>query len=215
MYPCRKTRNPFRRRDTGLMGVLVRQSARSRVVQKRGEINTVSPPSLADGKSHRLFRDLFISILDLSWCWIFLLFAAGFFLSWLAFALAWYLTFLQHGDFDAENRANDSFVPCASAIEDFASCFLFSVETQHTIGYGGRYSRVNSVMVKIALITQFEVKKSVNNDRHIHLVLTCVLQKKTFSNMSVLRSPLCPASTALLTLPPQKVAVVCGVFFLA
>ncbi len=50
-----------------------------------------------------------------------------------------YLTFLQHGDFDPTNQANESFIPCASAIKDFTSCFLFSLETQHTIGYGVRY----------------------------------------------------------------------------
>ena len=30
--------------------------------------------------------------------------------------------------------------PCVANIWNFASCFLFSIETQHTIGYGYRYS---------------------------------------------------------------------------
>ena len=59
--------------------------------------------------------------------------------SWLIFASVWYLTFYAHGDFDPVNIANGSFVPCATGIIDFTSCFLFSVETQHTIGYGGRF----------------------------------------------------------------------------
>ncbi len=50
----------------------------------------------------------------------------------------WYLTALQHGDFDPDNIDDEDFVPCVDAIKDFTSCFLFSVETQHTIGYGGR-----------------------------------------------------------------------------
>ena len=58
--------------------------------------------------------------------------------SWLLFAGVWYLTFSLHGDFDPANVANESFVPCADNIKGFTSCFLFSVETQHTIGYGGR-----------------------------------------------------------------------------
>jgi hypothetical protein len=33
---------------------------------------------------------------------------------------------------------NDTFIPCVTNIKNFASAFLFSVETQHTIGYGGR-----------------------------------------------------------------------------
>ena len=83
-------------------------------------------------------QDIFVSIIDLNWGWIYVIFAAAFFLSWLAFAVVWYLTFLVHGDFEPENQNNDDFVPCASQIKDFTSCFLFSLETQHTIGYGGR-----------------------------------------------------------------------------
>ena len=61
------------------------------------------------------------------------------FFSWFLFACLWYLTFLQHGDFAEENRlANSSHIPCVQTINDFTSCFLFSIETQHTIGYGTR-----------------------------------------------------------------------------
>ena len=49
-------------------------------------------------------QDIFISLIDLNWGWIFLLFAAGFFLSWLGFAVVWYLTFLAHGDLDPVNQ---------------------------------------------------------------------------------------------------------------
>ncbi len=58
--------------------------------------------------------------------------------SWLLFACLWYLTFQAHGDLKPENLANSSFVPCVAGIKDFTSCFLFSIETQHTIGYGTR-----------------------------------------------------------------------------
>ncbi len=59
------------------MGVLARQSARSRVVAKSGHINTVVASS--DGKQHRIFRDIFITLLDLGWPWMFMLFAAAFY----------------------------------------------------------------------------------------------------------------------------------------
>ena len=125
----------FGKSKSGLQSVISRQATRNRIIQKNGAFNTTSSTG---GKSHRLFKDIFITILDQDWSWIFTIFAAAFFLSWLMFGVVWYLTFLQHGDFDETNRANESFVPCVSAIEDFASCFLFSIETQHTIGYGGR-----------------------------------------------------------------------------
>lgn len=126
-----KSFNPFRKKS-GLLNVLAQQASKKRIVFKDGRFNVSSS---ADGKQHRLLKDFFISILEMSWLLICSIFAAAFFLSWLLFAVVWYLTFLQHGDFD-EEPVNP---PCVDNIKDFASCFLFSVETQHTIGYGGRY----------------------------------------------------------------------------
>ena len=132
----KKRYNPFKKKQSGLLNVLAKQATRNRLVAKNGNINTIST---TDGNSHKFFKDFFITLLDLNWGTIFLLFATTFFSSWLIFATLWYLTFLQHGDFDEANRKNATFRTCVSAIEDFTSCFLFSVETQHTIGYGGRY----------------------------------------------------------------------------
>lgn len=129
--------NPFRKKS-GLLNVLARQSTRNRIVGKNGGLNIINS---AEGKSHKFFKDIFISIIDLNWGWIFFMFAAAFFLSWLGFAVIWYGTFYIHGDFDPDNleRAkNKTFRVCADNIEGFTSCFLFSLETQHTIGYGGR-----------------------------------------------------------------------------
>ena len=113
-----------------------KQATRNRICFKNGWLNTYT--SAEESQAHKLLQDIFVSIIDLNWGWIYVIFAAAFFLSWLGFAVVWYLTFLVHGDFEPENINNASFVPCASAIQDFTSCFLFSLETQHTIGYGGR-----------------------------------------------------------------------------
>jgi potassium inwardly-rectifying channel subfamily J len=47
-----------------------------------------------------------------------------------------------HGDMDLDVMAgnNSQHIPCILETSDFASCFLFSLETQHTIGYGTRQS---------------------------------------------------------------------------
>ena len=50
------------------------------------------------------------------------------------FAAIWHLTFWLHGDLEEENLANKEYKPCVYEIHDFTSTFLFSVETQHTIG---------------------------------------------------------------------------------
>jgi potassium inwardly-rectifying channel subfamily J len=36
------------------------------------------------------------------------------------------------------NQSESNWSPCILEIDSFAACFLFSLETQHTIGYGSR-----------------------------------------------------------------------------
>ena len=102
----------------------------------------------------RILKDFFTTTLDLSWKWNILFFAIAFFSSWLLFAVVWYLTALHHGDFDPENLNNQTFKPCVSDIHDFTSCFLFSVETQHTIGYGGRATTEQCPIAIIVMTVQ-------------------------------------------------------------
>ena len=85
-----------------------------------------------------LFKDVFITILDLKWRYTLMAFLASFMLSWLIFGVIWWGIAYNHGDYLLENMNNDTFIPCILANKNFASAFLFSVETQHTIGYGSR-----------------------------------------------------------------------------
>ena len=81
----------------------------------------------------RFLKDFFTSMIDLPWSWTLLSFAASFFVSWFLFAGIWYLVILLHGDLDLE--LPEDHVVCVDNILDFTSCFLFSLETQHTIGW--------------------------------------------------------------------------------
>lgn len=54
------------------------------------------------------------------------------------FAAIWWLIAYTHGDLDPANLEDEKWLPCVVNINNFASCFLFSIETQHTIGYGSR-----------------------------------------------------------------------------
>lgn len=72
--------------------------------------------------------------------------------TWACFAGVWWLIAYSHGDLDYAKRlqqssssdsnnnssnsdiSNDTFIPCVTEIKSFATAFLFSVETQHTIG---------------------------------------------------------------------------------
>ena len=71
-------------------------------------------------------------MIDLPWSWTLLSFATSFLISWSVFAVIWYLVVLTHGDLDEER--GEEHIPCVDNIIGFTSCFLFSLETQHTIG---------------------------------------------------------------------------------
>ena len=59
-------------------------------------------------------------------------------MSWLLFALCWWLICFSHDDF--KNYGKKDHQPCVREVHDFTSALLFSIETQHTIGYGFRHT---------------------------------------------------------------------------
>ncbi|XP_014299125.1 ATP-sensitive inward rectifier potassium channel 12 [Microplitis demolitor] len=90
----------------------------------------------------KMQADIFTTLVDAQWRWTLLVFSMNFLLSWLGFAIVWWLIGYVHGDFnDYQSRdLNKTFIPCVEDIHGFTSCFLFSVETQHTIGYGSKHT---------------------------------------------------------------------------
>merc|ERR1719483_256215 len=111
---------------------------KKRVVLKDGLTN-VTYKNISK-KRRRYISDLYTTLLDSSWTYSVLMFTTSFYGSWIIFGGIYYIICHLHGDFKQDHlqSANSSWVPCVSAIDGFASCFLFSLETQHTIGYGTR-----------------------------------------------------------------------------
>lgn len=62
--------------------------------------------------------------------------------SWFIFAVLWWLICYVHSDFEPNHlptyQAASNFTPCIHETYGFISCLLFSIETQHTVGYGIR-----------------------------------------------------------------------------
>lgn len=121
---------------------------RKRVIFKHGDVNVVQ--GNVAKRRRRYLQDIFTTLVDIQWRWTIFVFALNFVLSWLFFSVVWYLIAYAHNDieyFDEMNKAadaeefksNSTHVPCATEIKSFLSAFLFSLETQHTIGYGHRY----------------------------------------------------------------------------
>uniref|UniRef100_A0A1A8BSF6 Potassium inwardly-rectifying channel, subfamily J, member 12 n=1 Tax=Nothobranchius kadleci TaxID=1051664 RepID=A0A1A8BSF6_NOTKA len=114
-----------------------RRKCHSRFVSKAGQCNVHF--SNMDEKSMRYISDIFTTCVDIRWRYMFLLFSLAFVVSWLSFGLAFWIIGLLHGDMDSQGMDNESFVPCVKQVHTFVAAFLFSVETQTTIGYGARY----------------------------------------------------------------------------
>ncbi|KAK9704158.1 Inward rectifier potassium channel C-terminal domain [Popillia japonica] len=113
---------------------------RKRAILKNGDCNILQ--SRISKRRLRFLQDIFTTLVDTQWRWTLIVFALSFLLSWLGFAIIWWLIAFTHGDFEPEhlpaNQTITGWTPCVSQLNSFTSCFLFSIETQHTIGYGSR-----------------------------------------------------------------------------
>lgn len=116
----------------GKTKVHTRQQRRSRFVKKDGHCN-VQFVNVSE-KGQRYLSDIFTTCVDIRWRWMLLIFCLAFILSWLFFGCVFWLIALLHGDLDAP----ESNKPCVSQVSSFTAAFLFSIETQTTIGYGFR-----------------------------------------------------------------------------
>ncbi|KAJ0177285.1 hypothetical protein K1T71_007294 [Dendrolimus kikuchii] len=118
----------------------VTRRTRRRAILKNGECNILK--SRISQRRLRFLQDMFTTLVDAQWRWTLLVFTLSFIMSWLGFALIWWLISFTHGDLELDHlppmQESSNWKPCVFNINDFTSCFLFSIETQHTIGYGSR-----------------------------------------------------------------------------
>ena len=77
-------------------------------------------------------------MLDMKWRYNLLMFSLAFLMSWLIFGFLWWLIAKLHGDLSVHYDEDSTRTPCVNHVHDFVTALLFSVETQHTIGYGVR-----------------------------------------------------------------------------
>ncbi|KAL1494459.1 hypothetical protein ABEB36_010057 [Hypothenemus hampei] len=112
---------------------------RKRVVFKHGDCNVVQ--GNVAKRRRKYLQDIFTTLVDAQWRWTLLVFAMNFLLSWLLFAIIWWLIVFTHGDLNQDKEpvnGTQTSLPCLSGVKSFTTAFLFSVETQHTIGFGTR-----------------------------------------------------------------------------
>ena len=87
-------------------------------------------------------KDALTTIMNATWWQMSVLVSLSYILSWLIFGCLWY----------AENRR--SHYNCLANITDFSSAFLFSVETQLALGFGGKHVFSSCIIGSALLVIQ-------------------------------------------------------------
>uniref|UniRef100_H3CG02 Potassium inwardly rectifying channel subfamily J member 4 n=1 Tax=Tetraodon nigroviridis TaxID=99883 RepID=H3CG02_TETNG len=126
---------------------------RSRFVKKNGQCNVVFDNM--EDKQRRYLADIFTTCVDIRWRYLLLIFTMTFLLSWLLFGLIFWGVALAHGDFDAPiHEGKHEWRPCILHIQGFIGAFLFSIETQTTIGYGFRCVTEECPVAVVTVVVQ-------------------------------------------------------------
>ena len=126
------TRNTAAREEKGTKNrngtMISKKIRRQRIVNKSGRIrmNYVKVP---DRGQLYILNDHFTTLIDAQWRYVFLIFSIAFLVSWLVFGSIWWGIYVH--------RRNQG-IMCIEKVSSWTSAFLFSLETQTTIGYGGR-----------------------------------------------------------------------------
>lgn len=121
-----------------------------RLVHKDGSCNVTSENITK--RKQKYLVDIFTTLVDMKWRYNLLLFTAAFVISWIGFATAWFILAVAHGDH--LNHDDPAWAPCVANLYDFTTAVLFSVETQHTIGYGFRVIEPTCPAAVIILMMQ-------------------------------------------------------------
>ncbi|KAK2900507.1 hypothetical protein QQF64_015566 [Cirrhinus molitorella] len=106
---------------------------RQRYVEKNGRCN-VQHGNMRE--TYRYLTDIFTTLVDLNWRCSLLVFVMAYAVTWLFFGAIWYLIAYCRGDLD--HLEDEAWTPCVNNVNGFISAFLFSIETETTIGYGHR-----------------------------------------------------------------------------
>lgn len=143
-----------------------------RFVGKDGHCNVTSVNMSERGQ--RYLSDLFTTCVDIRWRWMLVIFTLSFLLSWLLFGFTFWLIASAHGDLSIRlNPSSDTssgpgdagaggesdgevvvVEPCFLQVNSFMAAFLFSLETQTSIGYGFRSVTEECPLAVVAVVLQ-------------------------------------------------------------
>lgn len=203
----------------------MKSQVKFRFVDKNGDINVIYP---SFKRVKHLHSNLVLYIMQADWCLVLTFVLLSFIISWFYFALLYFLISIEHGDFTLNEEEHISLdkqqinstrsylkierEKCVQDVHNFLSALLFSIETQHTIGYGSRYITtecMGGILVLTlqsslgyllqVIVTQIVFTKlsrptgktksfflSINNEENIPIVLLGQSQYIVFSNYALI-----------------------------
>lgn len=141
----------------------INDGLRKRIILKNGLCNVVQG-NVAQGKK-RYVLDIFTAIVDAQWRWTMLFFLCSLFSVYMFFGTIYWVSAIANGDIDYMERIShvdynpdsENFTMCITSIKNFVSALTYSIETQHTIGYGGKYTTEECPVVIIAQSIQLVI----------------------------------------------------------
>ncbi|XP_075705464.1 ATP-sensitive inward rectifier potassium channel 8-like [Rhinoderma darwinii] len=146
---------------------------KARFVAKNGACNVAHKNIREQG---RFLQDVFTTLVDLKWRHTLVIFTMSFLCSWLLFAMMWWLVAFAHGDLAIRDNIMSP-EPCVANVKSFTAAFLFSIEVQVTIGFGGRMMTEECPLAISLLIIQNIVGLIVNA-----VMLGCIFMKTAQSH---------------------------------
>ncbi|XP_032361159.1 ATP-sensitive inward rectifier potassium channel 8 [Etheostoma spectabile] len=156
---------------------------KARFIAKNGSCNLAHKNIREQG---RFLQDVFTTLVDLKWRFTLVIFTTTFVSSWLLFAMSWWLVAFAHGDLGQErdreldldlDPGRHNRTQCVTGVKSFTSAFLFSIEVQVTIGFGGRMITEHCPTAITVLIMQNIIGLIINA-----VMLGCIFMKTAQSN---------------------------------
>nr|XP_015816644.2 ATP-sensitive inward rectifier potassium channel 15 [Nothobranchius furzeri]XP_054586635.1 ATP-sensitive inward rectifier potassium channel 15 [Nothobranchius furzeri] len=124
-----------------------------RIVTKDGR-NNVQIDNV-EGMVKLYLHDLWTTVVDMKWRYKLTLFASTFVMTWFIFGVFFYLIGMGNGDYKV--GVNSTHTPCVMNVETLTGAFLFSLESQTTIGYGFRYISEECPLAIFTLVAQLVI----------------------------------------------------------
>ncbi|KAI1893764.1 hypothetical protein AGOR_G00127030 [Albula goreensis] len=113
-----------------------RRIRRTRLVTKDGRCN-IEFGNVRYSNHFALLVDFWTTFVEIRWRFVLLIFIASFAGSWFIFGLLWYWIAKSNGDLRWQDPP-ENHTRCIDNVNGLTTAFLYSLETQTTIGYGGR-----------------------------------------------------------------------------